>query len=285
MRQIVEWINSNTSWLYIKIYENPVFFIDFWSFEHLWNGGILLSIIIYAKVQHKWIILFSLLFSYETVEILIRYLALNVFRPETVKDQFTDIFIGMLGGYFSNIIFNYNIRKINQKPKKLWNLTNQTTLFTALTISFIWVGNYQYRYNLEIFNSPGLNYLAFSLWTIGIYLTIKVFLIINKRLRSYLFSFLATWASYLLSLFLFEHFCFHILGVHEISKPNNQALIFDIIHGTFVLHIFYMMMPLTCITIYLLFIKFFEAVTRIKILQKEYRLKINIDSRLVDRVR
>ena len=48
-------------------------------------------------------------------EILILYLALGIFRPETIKDQFTDIFVGLMGATTSYLfILRYNFsRKYN----------------------------------------------------------------------------------------------------------------------------------------------------------------------------
>jgi hypothetical protein len=91
MRTIVELINKNGDWLYVKLFENPIFFFDFWSLVHFWSGGILLTIILTKGYRNKWSILFSLLLFYEIVEISMLYVSLNVFLPETIKDQFTDI--------------------------------------------------------------------------------------------------------------------------------------------------------------------------------------------------
>jgi len=48
---------------------------------------------------------------------------------------------------------------------------------------------------------------------------------------------------YLISLLILEILGQHIFSIHEISKSDSKALIFDLVHGTKVLHIFYLSAP------------------------------------------
>lgn len=269
IRTLVEWFNYETDWLYTKLYQNPIFFIDLWSFVHLWSGIVIFALIIYFNFKRKYLTLFISLFSYEVFEITIRYLALNVFLPETIKDQFTDIFIGMIGGYISHKFF---IEKKYFENKPFLNRNNLIIIFTAASISFAWVGFYKYQYNFQILNSQGINYSAFLMWTAGIYSALRIFKFIDERLNEFYKSLFITWILYILCLIIFEYVAYHIVGGHEISKPDRKPLIFDIIHGTPVMHTVYLLMPVIGITAYSLLLKLFMNE------KKEYSVeKINLE--------
>ena len=98
MEWFVKWIRENTDWLYTKIYENSFFFFDLWSFAHLWAGIGIIIVLTFLGVKFRFRILFLVLFLYEFIEIMMIFLALKVFKPETIKDQITDLVVGVLGG-------------------------------------------------------------------------------------------------------------------------------------------------------------------------------------------
>jgi hypothetical protein len=258
MRTIVELINTNCDWLYVKIFENPIFFFDFWSFVHFWSGGILLTIILAARCRHKWSILFSILLSYEIVEISMLYISLNVFLPETIKDQFTDLFVGMSGGYLFEKWLNFYSANKKQVANFLQNPNTHIALFTAITIAFDWVGFYRYKYNVPIFNSPGLNYMAFSLWLTGIFSMLVIYNLLSVRFNK-VYSLALLWIVYFAGLCIFEFTLYHIFGFKESGGHARNPLIFDIIHGTTALHVFYMLSPFTSVAIYSIFKKLFNS--------------------------
>lgn len=97
LRAFVEWINHVSAPLYTVIYSNAYFFFDYWSIIHFVSGCLLYFILNAMGVRRIWLLLFSLLFFYELVEISMIFFALDVFKPETIKDQFTDIALGGLG--------------------------------------------------------------------------------------------------------------------------------------------------------------------------------------------
>ena len=258
MRAIVELINTNCDWLYVKIFENPIFFFDFWSFNHFWSGGILITIILTTRYRHKWIILFSLLLFYEIVEMSMLYFSLNVFLPETIKDQFTDIFVGMSGGYLFYKWLNFYSTNKKQFSNFLQNPNTHIALFTAFTIAFIWVGFYRYKYNVPIFNSPGLNYTAFLLWLTGIFSMLVIYNRLSVRFNK-VYSIALLWIISFAVLCFFEFTLYHMFGLKESGEHDHKPLIFNIIHGTTVLHVFYVLSPFTSVAIYSIFKKLFNS--------------------------
>lgn len=260
MRAIVEWIIGHTGWLYVRLYENPLFFFDWWSFVHLCSGVIIFAMILRWRVPARWLALAAVLVSYEIFEILIPYLALNVFRPETIKDQLTDVCVGMLGGLIVDRTLRYNLRRTASGPARFWNLDNQVALLAALTMSFFWVGSYGYRYNVAFLNAEGLNYNVCAVWTAGIFVVTLLYRSFSQRWQAWHVALSMTWIMSFLILFGFEFISYHILHVREISKPSRTPLLFDTIHGTTALHWYYVTVPLTAVGYFTSLRSFFSAI-------------------------
>jgi hypothetical protein len=255
MKEIVKAVIENTDWLYVKIYESPLIFFDLWSFVHVWSGIVLIALIIISNVKHKWVILFSILTLYEVFEILIVYFT-SVFRVETIKDQITDIVIGMAGGYLCDKTLKYFFRNKEQK-KNFFDLSFLVAALTAITIAFLWVGFYRYEYNFNFLNSKGINYYALSLWFFIILIILLLYRNFSKKLKT-LPGIIAIWTIYFLSLSCFEFIFYHIVGIRESGNHSHNPLIFDIIHGSKVLHIFYLSLPFISVGLFLMFSKFFN---------------------------
>jgi hypothetical protein len=258
MKEIVEFINSNSNWLYVKIYENPLFFFDYWTFAHIWLGFVIFAILNLVNVKNKWTNLFLILICYEVFEIVILYLSLDVFRPETIKDQFTDIIVGIIGGF---LFYQYSLIYSNKngKIKKPFSYNNLLiALFTAATLSFEWVGFYGYKYNLSFFNSEGLNYSAFLLWFLSSFFMILIFLKLNIYFNKTC-SMLLLYAVYFSVLLSGESITYHVFHWREVGNHAHQPLIFDIIHGTIALHIFYLAAPFVTVALFTLFKTFLTA--------------------------
>lgn len=138
MENLVTWIKLLTSWLYVRVYENPVFFIDYWSFVHFWSGFVVFALLFVVKLRPAWRWLAFFLFCYECLELLLLYIACDVFRPETLKDQFTDVFVGLLGGFFCQWLLKR--RSAKGPARRPW--LEAEAVLTSLTIAFVWTGNY-----------------------------------------------------------------------------------------------------------------------------------------------
>lgn len=242
MKEFVLWIRHNTDWLYYKIFETNFFFIDFWSFAHFSSGLLLFLILSYFNFKNKFIIILTILFFYELIEILIVFFTLNIFKPESIKDQFTDLYIGLLGAYISKFIFNKikNYEPINKK-----NLIRTFSIvFASIQISFWWVGSYGYTYNYNYLNSSGLNYFAFFGWCMFLIIIGFFFYYFNEKFNNVIKSIIITYLIYFIILFLIEYIAFYILGIKESSPKDKLPLIFGLIHGTLFLHIVYLLNPL-----------------------------------------
>jgi hypothetical protein len=197
------------------------------------------------------------------MEISIRYIAVNIFHPETIKDQFTDIFVGMLGGLVASFlirtIFNTKVIELREKIAK-----NTVTIFVSFLISFLWVGYYGYRYNYEFLNSKGINYTAFLLWWVGIFLLGKAYYDFKSKKNSFSKGLLYSWGIYFVILCLLEYSFYHILGLKEIGAGEHKAMLFNIIHGTNALHIFYLFVPIISITSFESIYKLIQKVLTVK---------------------
>lgn len=227
------------------MYQNQYFFFDLWSLVHLWNGFVLFVFFKSVNARKPFTKLLLVLFIYEIVEILIPYFALGIIRPETFKDQFTDIIVGMTGGGIGAFILKSTSVS---NPHHLFRLKLFIIFLASVTYSFLWVGFYGYRYNIEFFNTPGINLYAWPAWAVGSALTIYYFDIL--KIKNLLVKFLITWITYIAALFIFETIGYYVVRMHEISMPNPQPLIFGIIHGSSVLHFMYLFSPFFTISLY-----------------------------------
>jgi len=260
MKDLVEWIVGNSGWLYGRVHENRVFFLDWWSFAHLWSGGMAYALLLRRGVRSPWLVLAAGLFAYEVGEILIRYLALDIFQPETLKDQFTDLWVGMLGGVIVHHALRHARRNHRPGATPPFTLETQVAILCALTIAFLWVGNYGYQYNVGLFNTRGLNYYLVLSWGAGMFLVIRFYVALLRRRNPWYLALAGTWVVYLVALFAVEYLTYHVLEVREISKPGRTALLFDTIHGTSALHWFYLTIPSTAVGCFTFMHRFFAGI-------------------------
>jgi hypothetical protein len=236
LENLYTFIHVHTAFLYTVVLRTPFFFIDLWSFNHLCSGFIIMVVLMRKVQRYRFAILTLLLVSYEVVEILFVYFAINVFRPEILPDQGTDIVIGWLGGSLGWVYVTRTF-KIRQAATRLWLWDLVTGLAVAAGISLLWVASYSYRYDVKVFNSPIVNWWAFLWWTIGLTLAVLVGARLRRRLSSLAGSFLVTWILFFVCLLVFEFIGYYVVGIHEIR--GGTSLIFGLIHGTTTLKIFY----------------------------------------------
>ena len=267
MEWIINWIRDNTVWLYTKIYENPIFFFDYWSVVHFYSGIGLLILFSFLRIKHRWILLSIFLIGYEIVEIVMVLLALHVFMPETFKDQFTDIFLGYLGGFVGQYFVKEKFLFDSVFIKQIF-YRHIVEVYVAFTIAFVWVGNYGYQYNQTIFNSPGLNWWAFLLWFVGLVIYFEFYSFIKKLISNIFLLLSVAWICFFTVLLIFEFIGFHILIIRNVSHGINSPLIFGLVHGTIALHIFYLSAPFIGIAVLEIFNKIFFSAQRSEIFRK-----------------
>jgi len=247
-----QWFYLRTNWLYTKIFENGLFFFDYWSLVHLWSGLVIFLLLVAFKFNHKWLWLIGLLFAYELLEIGFLFFALHIFKPETLKDQVTDVLVGSLGGWISYQLISLT----SDKAFSYKFLQKFPLVFSSSTLAFVWVGNYQYQYNISILNTPGLNLWAFFLWCIGGYYTLKMYLFLKKCISKKYTQLIYLWIVYFAILLIVEFIAYNWLHISEIGNANKTSLIFDLIHGNYWLHLYYLIAPFLMILLYETFIVF-----------------------------
>lgn len=122
-------------------------------------------------------------------------------------------------------------------------------LLASCILSFLWVSNYQYHYNIEIFNSRIINICAFSLWILSGYTYLYLHDKIKNKIPDYRLQITASWVVYFTGLLVVEYTGYNILGIHE-NSARGGALIFGLIHGNTFLHIYYMLFPALILVVY-----------------------------------
>jgi uncharacterized membrane protein YeaQ/YmgE (transglycosylase-associated protein family) len=245
---LVKFILAHSDWLYTKLFQNTFFFFDLWSIVHIWSGFLLFLLLKSQKIKRAFLILAAILIFYEIFEILFFYFAFYIFKPETIQDQVTDIVVGIGGGILAYYFLRFAMYNSNTHRKTIFRII---ILVASITYAFPWVGFYKYHYNTVWLNTPGINLTTLILWVIGGYITIQIFR--SLKYRNPLVRLVVTWIFYIILLFGFEFTGYIILGVHEISTTGATPLLFGLIHGNRILHVFYLVSPLCTISLYSVF--------------------------------
>ena len=246
------WFYLRTNWLYTKIFETELFFFDYWSLVHFLSGFVIIILLMAFRLNQKWLWLIGLLIIYELIEIGFLFFALHIFKPESLKDQVTDLVVGSFGGWISYRLIS--LRSEKAFPDKL--LRKFPLIFTSVTLAFIWVGNYQYQYNVSILNTPGLNLWAFFLWCIGGFYTLELYVVLKKNINNKYTRLIYLWIVYFAAMLIVEFIGYDWLHISEIGNIDNKPLIFGLIHGSFWLHLYYLSAPFLMILLYETFIMF-----------------------------
>jgi len=243
MTGLGRWILWNTAWLYTRIYENDLLFLDLWSLAHLWSGFAVMASLLALGIRRRWFWLAALLLGYELLELAFIYRAFHVFRPETLKDQATDMVVGLLGGAVALSLRAWYQRMPRASTRQAL-LRHFTAVLVALTIAFEWVGNYGYRYDRSAFNSAGLNWWAFLLWSAGLFGIAQAYAGFERRMSHRWAPLGSTAALYLVGLFVVEYLGYVTLQIREVGHGAGRALAFGLVHGTPALHVAYLAAPL-----------------------------------------
>ena len=128
-------------------------------------------------------------------------------------------------------------------------MTLNKKIVASSILSFIWVGNYQYHYNIEAFNTQSINIWAFSLWVISGYLYLTIHGRVKNKIENRYLPLVISWFIYLTGLLLIEYIGYAVLGIRE-NSARGEALILGLIHGNSTLHTYYMLFPALIIAIY-----------------------------------
>ncbi len=232
---------SRTSWLYTKLVEGPFFFFDLWSLAHLYSGFFVMLVVLALRARRPWAWLVAALVAYELVELAFIYVAFHAFHPETLKDQVTDVVVGSLGA----LVATQLVRRCaaTPGPGRARTTRHAAAALMAVAIAFEWVGNYGYHYSRPLFNSPGLCWWAFFLWTLGFIAIGEGYALFEARLASRLKALAVTVLGYGAVLGVVEYLGYAVLEIREVGHPERTALALDLVHGTRALHAFYLAAP------------------------------------------
>lgn len=207
------------------------------------------------QAKHKTITLAFALLLWEILEIIFLKIQFNIFVPEILTDQLTDVIVGFLPGFLTL----YLINKKNLFSKvKIINPNFLSAIFVSLMVAFIWVGTYHYHYSRIEFNSPGVNYWALLLWFFGYMAILKFYSFLESKFNKIYISIPVLWITYFFVLFVIEYIGRYVVEIKEVSSPTNQPLIFGLIYGTPTLHFVYTFAPIIAIIFYLPIRKLFK---------------------------
>ena len=235
-------IKDNSDWLYSTIFKYKWFYYDLWSFVHLWSGAIIYTFLAAYNIKKKRLKLLLILSVLGLIGGLISIGPFNLFISERSLGIFNDIATGMLGGYFIHYFLKWKYTKRRSKWLALF--------ISSLTVAFIWVGFYGYSYSIAFFNSPYINWWALTAWSVSGMIMIFVFSYI-KDWKNYYWGVAITWLIYIILLFTVEYIAYHLLSFREETEGSTD-LIFDVIHGSTIMHIYYITAPFYFIGLFVL---------------------------------
>jgi len=248
MQWVIDTVYSNTLWLYTVIRTNSLFYIDLWTLNHILTGAFIYLLLSVYTPKRKWIILFAILFSYELLEILFRIFALDLFKPEIIKDQINDVFFGLLGALLARLILKWRKGRSRQVFLLRYPLTS---ILSAGTAAFLWVGFYGYKYNEQDFNTPGLNSFAFIVWWLTFYGIIQLYELFGTKIKKDILKSGTVWLIYFPTLLIVEYISYYIFELRESGNHfSKEAMMFGLIHGTPILHTFYFLFPFIVTSFY-----------------------------------
>jgi len=214
----MQFIRVFTVWLHQPLFEFGLFYIDLWSLVHFWSGLILFAGLSARGWKNRWGWLATFLIAFEMVEATIFISIMKLFRPEKLPDCFTDIVIGMAGGYLVYLLFEkWKIAAAYSKLFLFW--------LTAVSVSFFWTGNSGYIFsNLEL-NTTNFNWLVFFDWMmLGI-----LFLYFYERMsfvngNAYI-AIALSWITYLIPMLIYFSVPSKMLFANEASKVIYSPVI------------------------------------------------------------
>ncbi len=179
MDWLIDIVYSNTLWLYSVIYSNKLFFIDFWTFNHIWSGAFLFVVLTALKIKRVWLYLIMLLFTYEIIEILFRIFKLNLFKPEIIKDQINDIIFGIVGAFLCFYLMKFRKGKSFSIIPIKYPLT---AFLTAGTFSYLYVGFTNFRTDLLFENTVSFKITFFAIYWVIFFCIIQIYEVFQIRI-------------------------------------------------------------------------------------------------------
>lgn len=222
--------------------------MSLWTAGFLWAGFFCFLLLRSLKKNRPFFLWTVLLLIFQLFRLIIQILITGLNEAIQPVDFVIEFAAGLAGS--SVAILFLAVAKREKTPDRR-NLQRVLTLLASTTYSFFWVGSYDYHYNAEILNTGSVNLFTFILWTIGGFTTIHVYR--KFAGKPFVQRISMIWILYLIILFIVEYIGYSLFGVHENSKINSKPLLFGLIHGTPVLHLFYLISPFITIPLYILY--------------------------------
>ena len=203
-----------SSILYTKVFVGRFFFFDLWSINHMWTGFMLYLILSGLRIKKPFTVILVCLIGYEVFEISLTYFATSIFIPEIIKDQFTDIFIGLTGS-FLGFLFLSNYNFLISRFQIV--VQNAFIFFISMSFSFLWL---VFSHESVCLDGPScieINLIIFFLWLTQAFITIAVFR------KSGLLKSIRPWIVFVVTFILTTVLNFCLISLPEISglKPDN----------------------------------------------------------------
>lgn len=241
MEDLYHFIRESTAGLYVTIYTSRFFFIDYWSFVHLFSGVLLIAASIRLGVRRRWLATMGVLVGYELLELAFIYLSIGLFLPETIPDQVTDVFVGALGGLAAESVTSSAGRRLLKRFARNVPKGVPGDLLLSSLLAFTWVRFYGYRYNVPFLNSPFLSWWAFTIWTTSLFAMLCLHRSCWSRGWTGPRATGVVWAATLALTLSGEFVGYRVLGIREVR--GYPPLILGLVHGTLALKLTYVFAP------------------------------------------
>ena len=163
MNGTLEAFYDKTAWLYTVVWQTPFFFFDYWSGVHFCSGFALMAMSRWLRLPRPWLCIVAALLTYEFIELAFLWFAVHVFRPESLPDQLTDLWVGCLGAFVADRTCRW-IAVFRPVTRPRIGSHHRQDMAIGFVLAFSWVCLYGYRYNIAWLNSSWVNWWALLLW-------------------------------------------------------------------------------------------------------------------------
>lgn len=128
--------------------------------------------------------------------------------------------------------------------------SNETLAWLSSGIlAILWVSSYGYKYNVSLFNTHYINIWALLLWSANGYLFLRLCSLLSLWVAHFVLLLLAAWLLYFIWLLFFEYIGYYVLQIRE-RKGGKNDLVWGLVHGTPVLHLYYTLYPFIILAVY-----------------------------------
>ena len=132
----------------------------------------------------------------------------------------------------------------------------------SFIVSLVWVSSYGYKYNVAFLNSPFVNWFSFTLWTAGLFSTIRIYRFFAERISRQSVVIIIMGLVYFVSLWIIEFVGYYMMKIR--LTTSYDPLLFGVIHGPTVLKCYYVLAGPGIIFLIVCLDKVYEIYIRVK---------------------